>query len=195
MGDLPFSLFRSRPFSWGAKERDSWELRRRWGPSLSCEQGKIVCVWAFLWFSSFCTYHFCRAVSRVGRCQGRCVVGTTKALPDHCRRVGSGSRLVGMKGTLLSWQHRGELMLLWVGVRVSTSTRVNLMAKLWGTNLPVKEDRLLRPACSLPLKSGQLPATVWCAVGRVNWSYFKQSPPKERAISRLFKYLAVGQHF
>lgn len=51
MDDLPFPLVRSLPFSRCAKERDSWELRQICGHSLTCEQNKIVCVSAFVWFS------------------------------------------------------------------------------------------------------------------------------------------------
>lgn len=131
---------------------------------------------------SFCIYLFCRFVLQVGCHQGKCVVGATKALPEHCWRVGSSGRLVGRKGTLLSWEYREEVMVMRVGVRFGTTTCMNLMAKLWGTHLPVKAGRLLGPACCLPLKSGQLPATVWRAVGKVNQSYFKQSSPKEQAI-------------
>lgn len=50
------------------------------------------------------------------------------------------------------------------------------------TNLPLHVDKLFGPVCCLSLKSGQLPAKVWSAVGKANQRHFKESSPKEKAI-------------
>lgn len=41
------------------------------------------------------------------------------------------------------------------------------------TNLPLHVDKLFGPACCLSLKSGQLPAKVWSAVGKPNQRHFR----------------------